>query len=703
MNSKRYILLLIVSYFSITLKAQLYKPISFPAKVDKKYIFDPVNDQKKYYEKIKKSLPSKAAKELSYKATFGKSAMFSDGDVYLSWGAMEAYINQILDSIMPSNLISKKINAYIGRDPSMNAFCLYDGTMIVNVGLIAEVKSEAALANIMGHELGHFIKNHIVNALKKQAKKGGNSKDLKAKIDNQKYSQENELEADIQGFSIAKNANYDVEEALSNYEVFIRQEEYINKRNKGDLVNADTVKVKTKVGTYAANTLEKLLSTHPDMKDRKEKLKEFLKANPQAKKQKYKIDEDLFTALQKQARLECLNLMFDNTQYEECLERAFLFYLYQPSDLDFTYFIAECTRRLCLMNYRLKPKGFLAERLTNNGFKEGEGILRDLKYIVPNADNYKKISATELLTASNPAFNTYKEAFYYFTQKLIDKGYQEAFLMRALFENNKTKINENINKYVASPKAEHKEYALNYQNNNLAEYINKYNNEIVMLPAVRFGLTAYTNGIINPNVSTSESIYYDKTEIVGKQMANEICAAINESNTSLKAISLPQASTENFNTKYNYTKNLSLTILARRDENEGYEVVHYYKELENEDYTGKLDIFRLDPDVWEFFRKNEINTLTMAEFIRNKDKALVGLRTLRIIYGVFLWPYLPFAIASPVNYKRLNVYSYNPKLGALYYDYKIKKRKLRIHKAVNMFKGAKKEREDFIREYNLKY
>ena len=153
-----------------TVFCQVYQPIIFPEKVDKKYVFNPLKEQEKYMKKVKKSIPGKYLEQYTFNQTFGKSELFTNGDIYLSWPAMETYVNQILDSIIPGSLTSKKIRAYIGRSSSINAFCLYDGTMIVNVGLLAEVKSEAALACIMGHELGHFIKNHHLNDFKKKIK-----------------------------------------------------------------------------------------------------------------------------------------------------------------------------------------------------------------------------------------------------------------------------------------------------------------------------------------------------------------------------------------------------------------------------------------------------------------------------------------------------------------------------------------------------
>ena len=689
-------ILILISKYCI---CQIYTPISFPEKVDKKYVFNSLLEKEKYDKKLKGKLPKKYREDFSYSSTFGKTQLFTDGDIYLSWPQMESYINQILDSILPSNLISKKIHAYVGRNSSINAFCLYDGTMIVNIGLIAEAKNEAALATIMGHELGHYIKNHLLNDYKNKIK--NKKSDLEQNIKNMQHTQELELEADNQGFSIAKNVGYDLNEAFSNFELFIREDEYYEKRNKSTLANADTVTISTKAGKYKANTLEKLLSTHPDMKDRKEKLSAYIKLNPLTKKIKYKMDEDLFLSLQKQARLECVNLIFNSNNYTECIERAFIYHLFSPNDINYIYFTAECTRRLCLLDYKLKKKGFLAEKLINDGFKEGQSILHDLKFLIPNNEKYAQISAKELVNSNTVVFENYKDAFYYFTKKLIDANYPEAFLMRALFENNKAKIQENISKYTSHPKSLHKQYATNYLNNKLSESINANTKEIIMIPKVYFFRNSYLNSRYNYG---NTAVYYAKSEIVGKELANNFETSFNEKLPDVKTISLPLAATENFNTKYKYEKILNSSILARRDENEGYEVVHYYQELEDEDYTGKLDLFRLDPNIWEFFNDNKINTITYANYTRHTSATAKKIRNIYLVLSIPTFGFfLPFALGIPVNYKKLSLYSYNSKLGAMYYDTDLRRRKINSKKALRMFKYMRKSREKFIKEYSEKY
>jgi hypothetical protein len=94
-------------------QAQIYQPIAFPEKVEKKYIMDPVADEKKYRKKVSKKIPKKDLLPYTYACAYGKSEMFKDGKLYLNWNSLETYVNQILDSILPGNLKSKKIRALL--------------------------------------------------------------------------------------------------------------------------------------------------------------------------------------------------------------------------------------------------------------------------------------------------------------------------------------------------------------------------------------------------------------------------------------------------------------------------------------------------------------------------------------------------------------------------------------------------------------
>jgi hypothetical protein len=222
-----------------------------------------------------------------------------------------------------------------------------------------------------------------------------------------------------------------------------------------------------------------------------------------------------------------------------------------------------------------------------------------------------------------------------------------------------------------------------------------------MIPHVDF----FRNEVFNYKyVYGDVGYYYKKSEITGKEMANEFAGDFNSSLTDVKTISMPLAATENFNTKEKHENVLARTLLASRDENEGYKVVHYYKELEDEDYIGSTDVFRLDPETWEFFKSNGINAITLAKYTRHTN---LGARKLRNVLFILAIPTggmtLLIAPFMTTQYKQLTMFSYDAKLGALYYSQSMLAHRINTKKARKMFKAMKKEKLDYIKEYNSKY
>lgn len=56
---------------------------------------------------------------------------------------------------------------YVVDDKSVNAFATLGGHVYVHTGLIAQVQSEAQLASVIGHEIGHIVGRHGLENVKK--------------------------------------------------------------------------------------------------------------------------------------------------------------------------------------------------------------------------------------------------------------------------------------------------------------------------------------------------------------------------------------------------------------------------------------------------------------------------------------------------------------------------------------------------------
>jgi predicted Zn-dependent protease len=126
-------------------------------------------------------------------------------------------------------------------DPSPNAFALPGGFIFVTRGMLTLMTSEAELASVLGHEIGHVTARHSVNQISKQQLAqlglglGGiffpSVQELSPAIGTGlgllflKYGRDDEREADELGFSYAADGGYDVSEFGDVFEALGRASE----------------------------------------------------------------------------------------------------------------------------------------------------------------------------------------------------------------------------------------------------------------------------------------------------------------------------------------------------------------------------------------------------------------------------------------------------------------------------------------------
>lgn len=113
-------------------------------------------------------------------------------------------------------------------DPAVNAFALPGGFIYVTRGIMAHMTSEAQLATVLGHEIGHVTARHTASQISKQQLAGlglaigsiaSPTIERYAGIAGQalslmflKFSRDNENQADELGVRYSSRANYDVRE-----------------------------------------------------------------------------------------------------------------------------------------------------------------------------------------------------------------------------------------------------------------------------------------------------------------------------------------------------------------------------------------------------------------------------------------------------------------------------------------------------------
>jgi predicted Zn-dependent protease len=139
-----------------------------------------------------------------------------------------ALVKQVGEGLAARSIAAKspyKFSFHVLADPkTVNAFALPGGPIFITEGLLRLLKSEAELAGVLGHEIGHVIARHSTERLAKQqltqgllgALVVGSGDYTTAQIGqlvggmiNMKYGREDELESDALGIRIMAEGGYD--------------------------------------------------------------------------------------------------------------------------------------------------------------------------------------------------------------------------------------------------------------------------------------------------------------------------------------------------------------------------------------------------------------------------------------------------------------------------------------------------------------
>ncbi len=70
----------------------------------------------------------------------------------------QAYVQSVMDRLFPE--FRGSIHVHVARSSALNAYALPNGSIYINLGLLARMRNEAQLAMVLGHEATHFIEQH---------------------------------------------------------------------------------------------------------------------------------------------------------------------------------------------------------------------------------------------------------------------------------------------------------------------------------------------------------------------------------------------------------------------------------------------------------------------------------------------------------------------------------------------------------------
>jgi hypothetical protein len=251
--------------------------------------------------------------------------LHSSGSVIFSGDAVD-YLNKLKDYLLKDyEGYRAKINVYITREPTHNAFSIVTGNIYINTGLLKNLKNEAQLAYILCHEIMHIVNKHSINEqLKSKGIKDAYdgleiiSDETSGILKSHSVNKLNEFQADIDGLKLYSLTDYPYTEALK----------VIESLNDYAFLNGNLLPEKELFFAEDAATYVKILSpeqqllrkegtppdnntgsTHPSISERYAVLEHIVKDQQDSlRKRCYIIAEpDFFVELQHASGEDCIH------------------------------------------------------------------------------------------------------------------------------------------------------------------------------------------------------------------------------------------------------------------------------------------------------------------------------------------------------------------------------------------------------------
>lgn len=377
---------------------QLNERLTISGEALTKYIHDDIPQE--YLDQM----TDRAAYRFADQAARASVNILSSGRVYNGWDEMDEFVNGVLERVMPEELKSKEfVRAYVLKDGSPNAFMLPSGIFCINIGMIAEIESEANLAGIIGHELAHYELRHgLERYVKSENGEFDGSILFNARKAASAFSVDNELDSDSRAAEHLRRAGYDLSGLAETFSVFKRQED------RALLQREDVWELKE--------------TTHPSSGRRIDRIREMMATETQTMTTE-PASTALFEKLREEARAEVLKYLLAGFNYQSCLEKAFRFHLFEPNNPTYVYYAMEAIRRSCYLDVTLWNKKFLAHNYfdvveTRSGGRkkvkiEGHFFDRFRPGILSmDSSNYKRVMAK--FYWDSPKFTTNEEAYAFF-------------------------------------------------------------------------------------------------------------------------------------------------------------------------------------------------------------------------------------------------------------------------------------------------
>lgn len=271
--------------------------------------------------------------------TFYLKEWFQSGTI-LYGTAINRYVNTVADHLLAHDPeLRQKIRIYIIKSTDVNAYTTEEGIILVNLGLIAQLTNESELAFILAHEIAHYSEKHIYQL--QEYKSNTKSGDLKTSyLSYHNRSRETEMEADrlaLERYIVNSPYSYSVLDGVFDilqydylpfdelpFEKGYFETEFYQFPDHYFLSGTSPIK--------SRDDYVDTLSTHPNLKRRRENIKNSTALKKEERKSIFVQPEETFNEIRELARFECINIFITKNKFADAIYNTYLLQKEHPNN-----------------------------------------------------------------------------------------------------------------------------------------------------------------------------------------------------------------------------------------------------------------------------------------------------------------------------------------------------------------------------------
>jgi len=629
MKNKLLFVLYIILGISSGSFCQNYSYYQFPKQFPEAYKVDLAAEKAKILSRKFPKMRKWRIREFAEKNANFKQDLFSTGECYLNWNEPEEYLNSILKKIMPDSLKKYNIHVYITRNAEANAFSIYDGTIFLNVGYLANVHNEAGLYFLISHELAHFIyrdiENNFIKSVKLDETSGDseNKKWLSLAMQNADFSRSQETRADSLACEYLSKCGYSVSEFTPDFKSLFEMEElYKASIDKQRHLSQSMSNGKTKVEYF-----EDKFASHPETKLRIDKIINWSKKLDIGNK--HIVANSLFAKTKQTFVYELMHLLLRDNDLKACTEYSFKQFVLNQNDKYYLYSLLESMRMQMYIDTSYANKTFIVCNYLKQN--QNKSILSQLQFLFQDSSLFVKAKKSKIVQDEN-AFLTNKQAFNYFSTFVDKLDYSELYLTIALnnYKINEKEFDRNLVKYLSNPNCQNRVYAEQLKSKRLNDFTGDKQQVLID------NITIFGSSDKLSKAKTMSTELYDKTKDVLQKLYPNYTFDL-----------LLKTEQEDFQKAVSYRELMNSIEINNETQFERVKiktsnVVYFNSTTDRGDGAkdAEFDVFVFKPELWNYMYDNKLSAINYINLGYDIEGSFF--ENLIYCFNPYMWGFLLF-------------------------------------------------------------